>query len=353
MGEGIPKTIENREKPYLGPTIYLMRHGKTKYSEDGSDHEVFIDADDPITDLGREQSAAAAEQIASEMRPGEKVVIIASPFQRAQESAAVMAATFEKKGVVIARRGLARRLAERFDKWVWNNKKQPQFKTGQDRDDFARRRIHEDHRLGKTKLFTWKNILPFVYGDAQPLIFKDAEGDEHVARMDTSLSNPEGLNHKEFFARNGIGKLLQNGTLRKILKGQHPPWSKSAMREFEDTVRRYETFAETTMRMIHFLSDVRAEYAKKKVRIVVVTHRALLNFIAEYFTDGEHQSVEPGEYIKLENQGTNTRDDSLVVTQVGSSVVTKGEDVFKATRDSLGHVKKGRSPLAHRASPKA
>lgn len=346
MGVEASITKEPKEGLRTGPVIYLARHGKTKYAEDGSDHLVSIDSDDPLSELGESQSREMGERIASEVEPGEEVVVIASPYERAQMTAGIVVDTLQKRGVKVRKRNWLAQWAERFDKFVWNTERRrnasPHFRMGKKRSVEARASIREEYSLGKTRLFTWAHVLPFIYGDAQPLSYSDSKGRVHTAQIDVSKTNPGKLNHKQFFARNGLGKLLKSGELERILT--QVGWSEGTRKEFMDTVKMYETFAETTMRMIKYLSRLRTEYAGKKVRIVVITHRALLNFMTEYFSDGDEHSVEPGDYIKLEARGSMDGE-SLIVTEISGKPAKRQEDLFQASRNTKAKLERGDAPV--------
>jgi probable phosphoglycerate mutase len=66
--------------------LILVRHAE---SEGNRDRRFTTSPDVPITALGREQARAAAEKIRSLYRP---VLVIASPFRRARETAQIVAA---------------------------------------------------------------------------------------------------------------------------------------------------------------------------------------------------------------------------------------------------------------------
>ncbi len=67
-------------------TLIMIRHGE---SEGNRERRFTTTPDAPLTDLGREQAAQAARQIARRFRPQ---LVITSPYARARETGAIIAA---------------------------------------------------------------------------------------------------------------------------------------------------------------------------------------------------------------------------------------------------------------------
>jgi broad specificity phosphatase PhoE len=87
--------IESREhEPTPVATLYFVRHGDTQYKEEFTDPQVEND----LTDKGKEQIRATAEQIQAELNPEDKVYMMVSPRTRAKSSAEIISENLQQKG---------------------------------------------------------------------------------------------------------------------------------------------------------------------------------------------------------------------------------------------------------------
>jgi len=80
--------------------VYILRHGKAEAAGPGME-----DADRRLTKKGREDSAAAGRWMAAQGLRFD--LIAASPFVRAQETAAIIAESLEKKDILVTWKILA------------------------------------------------------------------------------------------------------------------------------------------------------------------------------------------------------------------------------------------------------
>ena len=71
-----------------GPTIYLLRHGETRWNREG---RVQGNADSPLTERGREQALGLGRALRTALRDREGLALHSSPLGRAKQSARLVA----------------------------------------------------------------------------------------------------------------------------------------------------------------------------------------------------------------------------------------------------------------------
>lgn len=295
--------IENKERKPVGLKITLIRHAATEYNKQKKKHKLGAGDPDPLTGKGIVEYQQIAEEIARSISPDEKVIVYSSGFERARSSGDILIKALKKNHKTIKKHGL--------------------FKTKETK-------ILTD--MGKLRNWNWKAVYELL------------DGGEAVYRgkkffIDSRLTNPHQRAFTEFFMHGGIQKALHT---RGATKG----WPKGFIKELQSM----ETYFEVTKRMITELRKIKNKYAGEKYRVIIVTHRALMYFLGDFFTEGAKIDFEPGESIELEERG-----EGLVVTKVGTRAIENEADIFKTFQRTKSKVKKGKTVITignvlHRAT---
>ncbi|MFA5126855.1 MAG: histidine phosphatase family protein [Patescibacteria group bacterium] len=246
------------------PKIDIVRHGQAKY---GQEKVSLAEAQD-LTPEGEEQVRASAEALTELIGPDEEVVIWSSPIGRTLQTAKIIAETLEQKGIHL-----------------------------RDKAKSDRPGIQTHEQLIEVKDFSWQLFKPLIEGG-------DLTFAGHKFFIDKKLSNPNNLAYPEYFTEDCISKISPEA------KTQWPV-------EYVQIIDGMEKFIEVTRRMMGTLDRLK-KLQDKPYRIIIVTHDALMGFIANIFSAGEKSGVDSGEFINLE-----IKDDKLVATRVGT--ITEGD----------------------------
>ncbi len=247
------------------PKIDIVRHGQANYGQ----KEVPAQEANDLTDEGEAQVRASAAELAKLIQPGEEVVIWSSPFGRTLQTAKIIAEVLEQRGIHLRQK---------------------------DKTEIPG--IQTYTQLNEVRNFSWQVFRPLIEGG-------EVEFAGHKFFIDKKLSNPKNLVYPEYFTEDVIASIDSE------VKAQWPE-------EYVKEIEGMEKFISTTRRMIDTLDKLK-NLQDKPYRIIIVTHDALMGFIANIFSAGEKNGVNPSEFINLEKD-----DDKLVVTRVGSA--TEGED---------------------------
>lgn len=242
-------------KPKQDPSlnINIFRHGESKYKQ----KEVSVEESSDLTAKGIEDVEKSAEELISYINPGEEVEIWSSPTGRTLQTSKIISHVLEKNNIPLRKNGI---------------------------------KIFE--QLSEVKNFSWNFFYPLVVG-----------GDVEIAGkkffIDKSLTNPNDLSPAKYFLESGIKNIDSN-------------YKQELPEEYIREVDGIEDFVDVTKRLMRPLSLLK-NIKDKPYRIIIVTHDALSGFIANIFSNGEMQGINPGEFINLER-----KDGKLVVTKVGN-----------------------------------
>ncbi len=177
-------------------------------------------------------------------------------------TAKIIAETLEQKGVRLRRKG---------------NAKESGIKVFQ--------------QLSEVKNFSWNLFSPLITGG-------EVQFGGRKFFINKELTNPNNIPYPEYFIEDRIKDIPAES------KAQLP---EDYVREIEG----FEKFIDVTKRMMKPLARLK-KLKDKPYRVIIVTHDALMGFIANVFSGGECKGVNPGEFINLER-----REGKLVATRVG------------------------------------
>ncbi len=291
MGGEQQPVIETKERTPARLKVTILRHAETKYNKEKRMHRISPEHDDELTDEGRAHYQKIAAQLAESVSSQDEVVVYASDFARSAYSADIIVDALRKKGKKIRVHGFFRK---------------KMFKT--------------ETNLGKVRKWHWKPVTALMEGGET-----EYEGTKFF--VDPHLTNPHDLRYPEFFTQGGIQKIPQ-------LAMEH--WPKGFIRE----IKEMETYVEVTRRMIQTLHDIQRKYAGGNHHVVIVTHRALMHFLGDFFTRGRKVEFGSGESIELETYGSK-----LVAKRVGGHNIQDESDIFKAFRKSKSKMKQGKAVI--------
>jgi broad specificity phosphatase PhoE len=258
MGENLEKIIKpemGSENKTLGVDIF--RHGEAKYGQG----EVPLAEANDLTEKGIEKVRENAEQLAELIGSNEEVAIWSSPMGRTLQTAKIIAEVLKQKGIKLRAKGVT----EESGIKVFNE-------------------------LTEVKNFSWKSFSPLITGG-------EVEFAGKKFFVDKSLTNPKNLG-KTYYMENGVGNIDPRA------KEQWP-------KEYVQEIEGFEKFFEATKRIMRPLARLK-KLGDKPYRVIIVTHDALTGFIANVFSGGEENGIDPGSFINLER-----KNGKLVATKVG------------------------------------
>lgn len=241
-----------KKEPSLNVNIF--RHGEAKYNQ--KDVSSIEEAED-LTIKGIEDAKKSAEELANFIKPNEEVEIWSSPTGRTLQTSKVISQVLEKKGISI-----------------------------------RKNRIKIFKQFSEVKNFSWKLFYPLVVGG-------EVEFAGKKFFIDKNLTNPNNLSPSEYFSESGI-KYIDLSYKQKLPE------------EYVREIEGIEDFIDVTKRLMRPLSHLK-NIKDKPHRIIIVTHDALSGFIANVFSYGEMNGINPGEFINLERKAGK-----LVITKVGN-----------------------------------
>lgn len=242
--------------------VNVFRHGEAKYNQ----FEVDIKEADDLTEKGIETVKNNAKKLADIIGKDEEVVIWSSPLARTIHTAKIIEEVFRDNNISI--RGKNEKTINTY----------PQL-------------IEADN-------FDWNLWYPLVSGG-------EVEFNGHKFFIDKNETNPENLNHVEYFAKNKLA------TLNKNVLDKLPI-------DYKNKLLSMENFIGTTDRIMNVLSKInnidlgsyKFSDKSKKYRIIIVTHDGCTGFLANIY-DNNKYGIDPGSFISLDK-----KNDGIFVTDI-------------------------------------
>ncbi|MDD2758034.1 MAG: histidine phosphatase family protein [Patescibacteria group bacterium] len=258
-------------QPNQDPSLHvdLFRHGSAKYEQGKTTVEEAAD----LTEAGIAEVKTSAEALAELISPDEEVQIWSSPMGRTLQTAKIISETLAAKGVNL---------------------------RGERQAEGAGIKVFD--QLSEVKNFSWSLFSPLVYGGEV-----EYAGRKFV--IDAAKTNPQNLGPAQYYASDNIHNISAEA------KAGWPAEYVKAVEDFED-------FMSVTKRIMKPLVRLKG-LSDKPYRVIIVTHDALLGFVANIFSGGESAGVNPAEFINLER-----KDGQLVATKVGQLDRPESKDVI-------------------------
>ena len=272
------RRIENPQ--YQNLHIHGLRHGETHRLQ----KEARLEEADDLTENGIQQIRESAEKLADQINPDEEVVIWSSPLGRTLHTAKIVAEVFRERGLKFHAKGKA---AESGIKIF------PQF-------------IDAKH-------FSMRVFLQLMKGG-------EVQYQGNKFTIDKTKTNPRNLGYPEYFT-SGAFQNIPDEVLNEFPE------------EYVKKLKKSEGFFATAGRMTKALERVN-KVNDKPYRVIIVTHGALLGFLANSFDATKH-GVDKGEYVNLERNPAG----KLLITGIGeeTKIGTNNVDVLEKYKTISGN----------------
>jgi broad specificity phosphatase PhoE len=224
-----------------------FRHGSSTYRQ--GNQEIDLQEADDLAPGSAERVLQRAEMLFSKIDARSRVVIFASPTGRTLHTAKLIATAADAFGHVVTK-------------------------------------INPQHDLGEVRGFEWNKFFPLVDGGNITVKY---HGKERLFTVNPDATNPKKLGYLEYLATGGHLKIPGSVTIS---------WPACYLRWLDD-IETIDSVAKRANRVFHEMISVWG----RDCNIVFVTHEAVLRDVVMRGTEGAQQSVLPGDFIVLGEEG--------------------------------------------------